>query len=89
MHPVPMRELLPGVPGGRTLNGTVECGRCAHFSRNEDGAGRCTVKSEGTRRWLFLLYGNFPIVCGDYADAEPSCDAPESEQGRLKLEAAR
>lgn len=54
-----------------TTKTTVQCGDCAHFSRSPEGQGQCAVKGEGSRRWPFLIYPNFPIACADFEPREP------------------
>ena len=65
---------------------TVECGACLRFSRSEAGTGLCAVRGEGARRWPFLIYPNWPLICGDFA-AKPARDETARGQGCLELEA--
>jgi hypothetical protein len=74
------------------VNETVQCGACVHFARSESGAGRCAARGGvgggGAHRWPFLVYPNFPIVCGDFEASEPEPSQEAEGQRSLDLGAA-
>lgn len=69
----------------------VQCGDCTHFGRDpETGHTRCSAQGgtggEGSRRWPFLVYDNFPIVCGDHEPRPDLKPEPATGQRALDLE---